>query len=262
MAFFLNGEVLHHQTGEKLASGTITPSNLDTIPDKQLQELQVLATRLEDKYRNVQDIEFAYDGAKLYMLQTRDAKLSDLAKCRISLDFFKKGWIDSTRLQRLYDRHKYSLTNNIVIGDAKPIAKGIPVCDGRLGGVVKGQICLKEDSRFDSNHRSILVAEITTTEDLQLIKDMDGVITSIGGYTSHPAVVCRDLDTACIVSAKPIEFIENGLKIKIGDHILKAGDQITMVANTGEIFLGYDIEIESNFVFQEEYAKFVKDEDL
>lgn len=178
------------------------------------------------------------------------------------MDFYKKGWIDSTRLQRLYNRHKHSLTTNTVTdANVKPIAVGIPVCNGRLGGLIKGIITLKEHQVSSNRERTILIAEITTTDDLQLIKDVDGVITSVGGYTSHPAVVCRELDTACIVSAKPIEFLENGLKVKIGEHILKAGDAITMVANTGAIYLGHNIEVETNFIFQEEYAKFVSDQD-
>lgn len=243
----LNGEVLLRQTGEKLASGEITPQSLKVLPEASFKELEEISQKLEDFYKNVQDIEFVADKNRIWIVQTRNAKLSSIAKIKASIDFYKNGWLSSTALSDLFYDHKHELVTYVSAGEDTPIAKGIPSSNGfTTGKIVFGQIM-----KWDNHSRYILVKEITTTDDLDLIERVDGVVTTNGGYTSHPAVVCRQMKKTCVVSASPIELLKNN-KVKIGDKIFKEYDEICVIGDTGEIFENQP-SYNTKFLFADEY---------
>lgn len=243
----INGEVLLRQTGEKLASGEVTPKSLKVLPKVYLKELEEISEKLETFYKNVQDIEFVADKERLWIVQTRNAKLSPIAKIKSSLDFYHKGWLSQTALSDLFYDYKAELATYVSAGDDIPIAKGVPSSNG----FTTGKIVFSEMKKWDSFSRYILIKEITTTDDLELLEKVDAVITTNGGYTSHPAVVCRQMKKTCVVSASPIEFLSKN-QVKIGDKVFKEYDEISVIGDTGEIY-SKQPSYNQKFLFAKEY---------
>lgn len=243
----LCGEVLHEEMGAELASGKKTPQNLSTIPKELFDELYQHSKVLENKFKEVQYVEFAYNGVKLYMVQDRNAKLTDLARGVVSIDFFKKGWIDSTRLDRIY----YDLKFKKAEGLREFVTKGTPLTKGiaASSGILTGHILLNSDTHSSND---IWFTDITTTEDLEKIDMVDGIVTTKGGYTSHPADVSRMLSKPAIVSAENV-VIEH-------DHVIINGKRydegtlITINGASGEIFEG-KVEISDVFILDKEFKE-------
>lgn len=243
----LNGEVLLEKLGEQLASGEKTPENLTVIPKELYNELNQHVELLYQKYKKAQYVEFAYDGEKLYMLQCRDAKLSEYAVAKIMLEYFQNDWVDSTRLERYYNDAKYNKNlKKTVIKNSVPITTGIAASSGTL----VGKILINVQSKQYDKTKYIWFTDITTTTDLPKIKKVDGIVTTLGGYTSHPADVSRLLNKAAIVSAKGLKIFKD--HITINDERLEEGELVTIVGESGEIYKG-EVEIERKFVLEEEY---------
>jgi phosphoenolpyruvate synthase/pyruvate phosphate dikinase len=243
----LNGEVVLCQTGEKLASGEATPKNLRILPKEIITELEDFSNKLEAFYKNVQDMEFVKDKNRIWLIQNRNAKLSPIARIKSSIDFYHKGWLSSAALKDLFYDFKMQLATYVSTGKDVPIAKGVPSSNGfTTGKIVFGRI-----QKCESRSRYILIKEITTTDDLELLEWVDGVITTTGGYTSHPSVVCRQMEKTCIVSASPIKILK-GNKVKIGEKIFNEYDEISIIGDTGEIFETQP-EYETTFLFANDY---------
>lgn len=245
----LSGEVLHQQMGNKLASGEVTPEDISTIDAKFQTQLYNDLLRLEEKNRQIQYVEFASDGEELYMLQDRDAKVSEYAKAVSTLDFFKRGWIDSTRFERLYNDFKFKddLSLRKFTTDQTPLTTGI----ASSSGILTGQICLDIDNS-DNKLENIWFTDITTVKDLNKIERCDAIVTMHGGYTSHPAEISRMKGIPSIVSAKGLQIFAD--HITINGVRYNEGQTLTIVGDTGEIFLG-KVEVHERFILDEEYKQ-------
>ncbi|RMF30255.1 MAG: pyruvate, phosphate dikinase [Candidatus Nitrosothermus koennekii] len=237
------GEFLRNAQGEDVVAGVRTPEPIDKLkeimPDVYNQLLEI-CEKLEKHYREPQDVEFTVERGKLYMLQTRAAKMNAPAMVKTSVDMVKEGLIDKKRaIKRINVDQIETLLHKRVDpkSDAKPIAKGIAASPGAATGIVV--LDTKRALELGNNgNKVILVREETKPEDVPAFFKSVGVLTSRGGKTSHAAVVARGMGLPCIVGCSEITIDEENRLFKVNDVIVKEGDIITIDGTSGNVFLG------------------------
>lgn len=237
----LNGEFLKSELGDELASGRKTGISISELPSEILKELEAMCEKLEKFYRRPQDVEWGYADNQLYLLQTRTAKLSSNAIGKIYLDLWDEGII--TDFKELDDCIDYRLTVGATLYRVSKYEKNevIKLTTGTTAspGFCQGHVVFLDSTRSFGGRGggNILFAEMTSTDDLKQIDDACGLVTINGGYTSHPAIVARELKKPCIVATKNIKFLDDK-RIQIGDEVFEEGDCVTLSADTGELYKG------------------------
>ncbi len=241
-AKMLYGEFLRNAQGEDVVAGVRTPEPIDRLKEympEAYNQLLDVCYKLERHYREVQDVEFTVEKGRLYMLQTRAAKMNAPAMVKTSVDMVKEGLIDKKaaikridveQIERLL--YKQPDPRN----DAKPIARGIAASPGAATGIVV--LDTKRALEFGKDANVILVREETKPEDVPAFFKSVGVLTSRGGKTSHAAVVARGMGLPCIVGCSEIIIDEDARLFRANDVIVREGDTITIVGTTGNVFLG------------------------
>ena len=244
----LFGEYLINAQGEEIVSGVRTPHNIEadgsdkamayTMP-KVYEELKKHVEILEAHYKDMQDIEFTVEDGKLYILQTRSAKRTTAAAMKIVVDMVSEGLmtkqeaimkIDAESInQLLHARIDY---DNIL----KPLAKGLPASPGAAIGIAVFSPYDAEE--LAHHHKVILVRNDTSPEDIRGMHVSSGVLTVRGGMTSHAAVVARGMGKPCVCGASKVLVNESEKYLKIGDVIIKQGEEMTIDGSTGKIFAG------------------------
>ena len=238
------GEYLSNAAGEDVVAGIRTPqpiSNLQEIlPDvyDQLFETQAL---LERHYRDMQDLEFTVQEGVFYMLQTRSGKRTGRASVKIAVDMVNEGLIDEKEaLLRVSPEHVEAFLHPMVDPEARRdvVAKGLPASPGGATGVV----AFSADEAVEvakGGTPVILVRRETTPEDIHGMKVAEGILTELGGMTSHAAVVARGMGVCAITGCEDLNLDYKAGKVTIGeDIVIKRGDTITLDGSTGEVMLG------------------------
>lgn len=225
------GEFLYRAQGEDVVSGRHTPQPLDALRAQMPAvhaELLRASDALEDAGRDVQDIEFTVEDGRLYILQSRSAKLAPLAAARTSVDFVSEGRITSDvalkRIspERLRQLLAPTLSDKTLEGHT-PIAKGEGACPGVGIGVVVTDAD-EAERRIQRGERVILARPTTSPNDLHGMIGAAAVVTEEGGSTSHAAVVCRSLGVPCVVGCG-------------SDAVLPwVGKTVTVDGQRGELF--------------------------
>lgn len=237
------GEFLFNAQGEDVVAGIRTPLPLQELkknmPDiyKQLLKHQ---NKLENHYRDMQDIEFTIEKGKLYILQTRNGKRTIHSAVKIAVDMVNEKLItkedailriDTGQLDHLLHKRIDPKSNN------KIIAKGLPASPG----AAVGEAYFTSDKAKDMaevGKKVILVRTETSPEDIEGMHAAQGILTSRGGVTSHAALVSRGMGKTCIVGAEKIVVDEHGKKFSVNGIVVKEGDKISLNGTTGEVFLG------------------------
>ena len=236
----LNGEYLNKSLGDKIASGEVTPNKLEdelnNIDSSVFKDIESTSKILEKHFKAVQDIEFVNDGKQTYFVQTRNAKLSPLAEIKTLIDFYNEGLITVDEFKARYrtELHKQVVEITAHENNEREL---LFIATPAVNGVFTGKVCF---DRTKADENSILVVDITTPNDMPYLHKIGGLITNIGGITSHPAVVCRQLKKPCIVGAK-----------KDNTKHLVEGETITIVGDTGKIYLG-EVNITKKQMFIDE----------
>jgi pyruvate,orthophosphate dikinase len=244
----LFGEFLINAQGEDVVAGIRTPSPINsTGKSDSMQELMPeiyyqfnkIASDLEMHYKDMQDIEFTIENAKLYILQTRSGKRTAAASVKIAVDLVNEGLI--TKEQALLRINAESLNQLLharidTRSGLKVIAKGLPASPGAATGAVV--FSAEEAESLSEIKNVILVRNDTSPEDIKGMYVSKGVLTARGGMTSHAAVVARGMGTPCICGASMVKIDEAAMQMKIGDLVIKAGDIISLDGGTGEVILG------------------------
>jgi pyruvate,orthophosphate dikinase len=227
------GEWLQRGQGEDVVSGRRTPADLDALardlPDVHGQLLD-WGRRLEQDGRDAQDVEFTVESGKLWLLQTRSAKRSPQAAVRIAVAMHDEGLLSAPEaLQRITAEQVEALlahrAGSVDWQGAAILARGRPACAGVASGVIVTDIEAAE-ARADAGEAVILARPTTNPDDVHVMALVAGVLTELGGATSHAAVVCRELGVPCIVDCGAGKL--TGL----------AGQDITMDANVGQVLAG------------------------
>lgn len=238
------GEFLMNAQGEDVVAGIRTPmsiTELEKINKAVYDELVEVKDKLENHYKDMQDIEFTIEQGKLFLLQTRSGKRTAQAAINIACDLFDEGVltkeeallkIDAKSLnQLLHPQIKKSADKHV-------IAKGLPASPG----AATGKIVFTSDEAMalavDKNEKVILVRKETSPEDINGMNISQGILTSRGGMTSHAAVVCRGMGKCCIAGCSDVVVNVSARKLIIGDLVLNEGDIITLDGSTGEVILG------------------------
>jgi pyruvate,orthophosphate dikinase len=253
------GEWLPNAQGEDVVAGIRTPRPIgktNTAPGQSLEETMPAAyaqlfdiqKKLENHYRDMQDIEFTIEDQKLYLLQTRNGKRSGRAEVKIAVDLNREGLIDAdTALLRVTADRLNELLFPTVDPKApqKPVAKGLPASPGAVTGAVAFSA---EDAvaRADKGQKVILVRIETSPEDLHGMKAALGILTARGGATSHAAVVARGMGRPCVVGCIGISIDEENQILKAGNAKVRVGETITIDGATGGVYVGDVPKIEAS----------------
>lgn len=240
----LTGEYVEKSFGDKLAHGSVTPKKIensfDSIDKKLYNELNDVSIKLEKHFKEVQDIEFVYDDEKLFIVQTRNAQLTPLARIRSLIDLYNEGTIDLDTFKNKYnpELHKKVIAFD-VFGGQGHLLRGTPA----VNGVFTGKATFNRET---ANEENILIVDSTSPNDMPYLNKIGALITKIGGMTSHPAVVCRQLNKPCVVGASSLKF-NTDFKKSENNHVqfnyngqkeIFEGDVITIVGDTGDIYEG------------------------
>jgi len=217
------------------------PSLEESMPEV-YQELDVAQHKLEEHYRDMQDMEFTIQEGKLWVLQTRDGKRTGAAMVKIGMDLYHEGVISEKELLLRMQPNKlnellHPIFDYDALSKAKAVIKGLPASPG----AATGQVVFTSDEAVkqgESGKKVILVRNETSADDLKGMDAAEGILTARGGMTSHAAVVARGMGKCCISGAGEIKINYKTKEIRIDSQIIKEGDWISMNGSTGEVFLG------------------------
>ena len=241
------GEYLINAQGEDVVAGVRTPQPItklaEDLPDCYKQFMEI-ANKLENHYRDMQDMEFTIQEGKLYFLQTRNGKRTAPAAIQIACDLVDEGMItkeeavlriEAKSLDQLLHPtfDKESLKAGEVIGEA------LPASPGAAAGKV---VFTAEDAKIagigGKGERVILVRLETTPEDIEGMVAAQGILTVRGGMTSHAAVVARGMGTCCVSGCGDIKMNEEAKEFTLGGYTFHEGDFISLDGTTGKIYKG------------------------
>ena len=238
-------EVLMNAQGEDVVSGARTPMKIDeikkTLPEiyKQLTDI---AAKLEDHYRDMQDMEFTIEHGKLFMLQTRNGKRTARAALKIANDLVREGKIDKKKAvldiePRNLDTLLHGSFSKDALKAATLIGKGLPAAPGAASGKI---VFTAEESKEAAarGEKVVLVRLETSPEDIEGMKSAQGILTARGGMTSHAAVVARGMGSCCVSGCKELEVDAEKKEIRLGGRVYHEGDVISFDGNTGNIYDG------------------------
>lgn len=263
-----NGEYLINAQGEDVVAGTRTPQEItlegsrrwaklanvseedrkknypsleETMPAvyKQLVEIE---TKLENHYKDMQDLEFTIQDGRLWLLQTRTGKRTGAAMVRIAMEMLEQGMIDEkTALSRVepnrLDELLHPVFDTAALDKAKVIAKGLPASPGAASGKI---VFFADEAQewAEKGEPVILVRIETSPEDLAGMNVANGILTARGGMTSHAAVVARGMGKCCISGAGLIKIDYKMRTMTSDGAIYKEGDWISLNGSTGDVLEG------------------------
>ncbi len=255
------GEYLPNAQGEDVVAGIRTPhpinkeeeveggrTSLETEMPEQYNQLIEIQEKLEQHYKNMQDIEFTIQNGKLWMLQTRNGKRTALAAIRMAAEMVEEGLINKeTAIMRVEDpEYLNQLLRPVFDSDQKQnaldddrlLAKGLPAGPG----AASGRVVFNAPDAVEWKKRGeqvILVRIETSPEDIRGMDAAEGILTSRGGMTSHAALVARQMGKTCIVGCDALEISYKNRQMKVhGDQVIKEGDWISIDGNMGEVLEG------------------------
>lgn len=238
------GEFLINAQGEDVVAGIRTPQPIESLKNEMptvYDELYATQEKLENHYRDMQDLEFTIEEGKLYLLQTRNGKRTAQAAVKIAVDMANEGLItkeeallrvDANSLNQLLHKRIDPKAQKTVVG------KGLPASPGAACGKV---VFTADDAAAWATERGekvILCRKETSPEDITGMHVSAGILTSQGGMTSHAAVVCRGMGKCCVAGATGVVISSSKKVIVAGDHVINEGDIITINGTTGEVYLG------------------------
>ena len=239
------GEYLINAQGEDVVAGVRTPQPITQL-EKDLPEcykqFMELAMKLENHYRDMQDMEFTIQEGKLYFLQTRNGKRTAPAAIKIACDLVDEGKITPEeavlRIEaKSLDQLLHPTFDQAALKAGKVIGEALPASPGAAAGKV---YFTAEEAKEagQRGERVILVRLETSPEDIEGMHASEGILTVRGGMTSHAAVVARGMGTACVSGCGDINIDEEGKVFTLGGETIKEGDYISLDGSTGKIYLG------------------------
>jgi pyruvate,orthophosphate dikinase len=263
-----NGEYLINAQGEDVVAGIRTPQeitvegsrrwarqqgiteeiraahypSLEEAMPKVYAELNTVQQKLEDYFRDMQDLEFTIQDNKLWMLQTRNGKRTGTAMVKMAVDMLQEGLIDEkTALLRLepnkLDELLHPVFDKDALKKAVSIAKGLPASPGAACGKVVFFADEAEEWKA-RGEKVILVRLETSPEDLRGMAVSEGILTARGGMTSHAAVVARGMGKCCVSGAGEIEVDYENRCFKVKNVVVKEGEWISLNGSTGQVYTG------------------------
>ena len=276
-----NGEYLINAQGEDVVAGVRTPQQITTEGSRRWAALQGITEeeraskypsleesmpecakelidiqqKLEDYFKDMQDLEFTIQDGKLWLLQTRNGKRTGAAMVKIAMDMLRAGEIDEkTVLKRMEPQKLDELLHPVFDKDnlkrAKVVAKGLPASPGAATGQI---VFFADDAEVwaEMKRKVIMVRIETSPEDLRGMTVAQGILTARGGMTSHAAVVARGMGKCCVSGAGEIKVDYKERTVEMGGKVYKEGDWISLNGSTGDVYDGQvptvDAELSGDF---------------
>ena len=239
------GEYLINAQGEDVVAGIRTPQPItrleEDLPECYKQFIEI-ANRLEEHYRDMQDMEFTIENGKLFFLQTRNGKRTAQAALQIACDLVDEGKITPEEaVSRIEAKSLDQLLHPTFDPDAlkagNVIGQALPASPGAAAGKVYFT-ALEAKQAHEKGERVILVRLETSPEDIEGMHAAEGVLTVRGGMTSHAAVVARGMGTCCVSGCSDISINEDEKVFELGGHTYHEGDYISLDGSTGKIYDG------------------------
>ncbi|MDV3428696.1 MAG: pyruvate, phosphate dikinase [Bacillota bacterium] len=239
------GEYLINAQGEDVVAGIRTPQPItkleQDLPECYTQFMDI-AKKLENHYRDMQDMEFTIEQGKLYFLQTRNGKRTAPAALKIAVNLVEEGLLTKEEaLLKVEPKQLDSLLHpsfvNSDLKKAVPVAKGLPASPGAACGKV---YFTAEDAKeaHANGEKVVLVRLETSPEDIEGMVASEGILTVRGGMTSHAAVVARGMGTCCVAGCGEIVVNEEEKFFKVKDSVVKEGDYISLDGSAGNVYIG------------------------
>ena len=263
-----NGEYLVNAQGEDVVAGIRTPQQITKIGSQRwaeragiseeervakypsmeeampemYAELNAIQQKLENHYRDMQDMEFTVQEGKLWFLQTRNGKRTGTAMVKIAMDMVHEGLISEKEAILRCEPQKleellHPVFDKEALKRAKVITQGLPASPG----AACGQIVFHADDAQEwhaNGHKVVMVRIETSPEDLAGMSAAEGILTARGGMTSHAAVVARGMGKCCVSGAGAIQVDYKAKTVKIEDVTYKEGDYISLNGSTGQVYAG------------------------
>ncbi len=256
----LYGEYLLNAQGEDVVAGIRTPSKISRLESDLphvYAQFQEIAHRLEEHYRDMQDLEFTVEKGRLYMLQTRSAKRTAQAAVKVAVDMVKEGLItEQEAVQRVDPFQVYQLLlprfDDAEKARAKEqgrlLAKGLNASPGAATGKAVFDADRAEEMG-KAGTAVVLVRPETSPDDVHGMLVAKGILTARGGATSHAAVVARGLGLPCVAGCDGIRVheAERLFRVVDGGQVLREGDDISIDGATGEVFAGIIKTVDPDF---------------
>ena len=239
------GEFLTNAQGEDVVAGVRTPMPIEQMAEKfpeAYAEFIDVCAKLEEHYRDMQDMEFTVENGKLFMLQCRNGKRTAQAALKIACDLVDEGMIDEKQAVLMIDpRNLDTLLHPQFDADklkaAAPIGKGLGASPGAACGKV---VFSAEDAKeWAANKEKVVLVRLETSpEDIEGMKAAQGILTVRGGMTSHAAVVARGMGKCCVSGCGEIRMDEENKEFELGGKTFREGDFISIDGATGRIYDG------------------------
>ncbi len=238
------GEFLFNAQGEDVVAGIRTPYNigeLKPVMPEAYQEFEEICHRLEQHYKDMQDVEFTIENGKLYMLQTRSGKRTSNASLKIAVDLVNEGLIDKKQAlmqidARILDSMLHPQFSEETLKDAKEIGQGLAASPGAAGG--QAVFTADEAVRYHEQGKKVILVRLETSpEDIEGMHIAQGILTARGGMTSHAAVVARGMGTCCVAGCSEVVFLDE-TSFRLGGKVYHEGDEISLDGSTGKIYDG------------------------
>jgi pyruvate, orthophosphate dikinase len=238
------GEYLMNAQGEDVVAGIRTPKGLEELKKERpkiYDELFTLQDKLEQHYKDMQDIEFTIEDGKLYILQTRNGKRTAQAAIKIAIDMVDEKLVTKEEALMRVDAGQLGHLLHKQISpkaNCESVVSGLPASPGAASGRVVFTADDAHEWVNDRGEKVILVRKETSPEDIHGMHAAGGILTSQGGMTSHAAVVCRGMGKCCVAGAAGIMVNVSAKKAVIGDIVINEGDVITLNGTKGEVYIG------------------------
>ncbi len=276
-----NGEYLIDAQGEDVVAGVRTPqqitiegsrrwAKLQGVSEEEraakypsleealpacAQELIAVQQKLEDYFKDMQDLEFTIQDGKLWLLQTRSGKRTGAAMVKIAIDMLRQGYIDEKTALKRCDPEKldellHPVFDKKALASAKRITHGLPASPGAAAGQVVFHA--DEAEEWSKEGKKVILCRIETSpEDLRGMATAQGILTARGGMTSHAAVVARGMGKCCVSAANNLIIDYKSRSMTINGQEVNEGDWISLDGSTGNVYVGkintQDAELDADF---------------
>ena len=237
------GEYLMNAQGEDVVAGIRTPKSISELEKQNktiYDEFIAIVNKLENHYRDMQDMEFTIEEGKLYFLQTRNGKRTAQSALKIAVDLVEEGMLTKEEAilkvePKQLDTLLHPAFDLESMKKVEVVAKGLPASPG----AASGKIAFTADEaklRKENGENVVLVRLETSPEDIEGMIAAEGILTVRGGMTSHAAVVARGMGTCCVAGCGELKVDENKKTVTIGDLVLTDNDYISIDGSTGNIY--------------------------
>ncbi|MBS5842658.1 MAG: pyruvate, phosphate dikinase [Clostridiales bacterium] len=240
----LYGEYLMNAQGEDVVAGVRTPQTIDQLKSENpevYKQFYDIVYKLENHYKDMQDMEFTIEDGKLFMLQTRNGKRTAAAALKIACDLVDEGMITPEQAVLMIDPRQLDALLHpqfeaSALKKAEPIGEALPASPGAACGKVVFTAEDATDWAVNKNEKVVLVRLETSPEDIEGMHYAQGILTVRGGMTSHAAVVARGMGTCCVSGCGAIKIDEEKKVFSLGGKTFHEGDYISLDGSTGKIY--------------------------